>query len=306
MDILNKGDEIDADDRCEIQTINGQKVDIALLGNRKSGNPASEYDHQYDRLAVMSLPPNPPEYEIPICDHVMQSVMKQRHTLREMEHRSTITMAAYDPKTSHLSIHAYGDSPAFLILDDGNKIKAIRLAPRDQEIYSQEQLCYSEPLTSEVPYYATKLFGLNGKTVKAGLLVASDGIMDAQYPHIDASAATLPITETQEAQVEQLYRDAKASMDADQNLGEAIARMAIKNGSKDNISLVWMPDMLANREENPIIACVCDTPGEGQGAQQLIEVFQAECAKTHLKTTPTPGKWAPGGGSGGGSKSYQR
>ncbi|MDX2073078.1 MAG: hypothetical protein SFX19_01780 [Alphaproteobacteria bacterium] len=271
--IWNLGSTSEAMDRYTKAQIGGITTHVALAGNRRSDRNKK----QNDRLAVLDLP----GCDMEMCRKIMTSV--QRNALSRFF--SLTCMGAYEPKTQVLEVYGKGDCSATLVLTEGEKIKAIHLTPSKD--FKDGHSCIVKNLSETLDTLA-KEHGFKREKTKIGLLLNSDGIMETTiscgYKAVDPEHFPQSWPEL----IERLFHDAYAKpAENGSNIAKALADVAIKRGTGDNISVIWMPDLLAATPEGPpVIACVCDTPGEGSGAENLITHFENACKNAVWEKRP--------------------
>ncbi len=185
---------------------------------------------------------------------------------------TTGTIVIYNPQSFTVDIGSRGDSPAFLMLDDGNKVAAIKLttgvdAQRNKISNSLNAPPGTKP-TREGTYQigsnpefigtidlqtvidqAVAEYGLNTATLTSGLLVASDGILKP-YP----ANGDLTMQDEQEMAVRH-YEQAKQA--CAHNIADGITRAVIKGGSKDNMTNQFVADIQKGKGK-PLAMVVTD------------------------------------------------
>jgi hypothetical protein len=327
MPIVNQASDLTTA-RFETAILNGQQVHFAIDPNPNAS--ASYRDEQgqpinHDRAFVTEMPNlsnlalqrietaamaagieavrEPPGYhsnqQLPITKPARSEMAHAGNKKGKEKGATAGTLMLYDPKGFTLRIASKGDSPAFVILDDGKKIKAIKVSsgedtdpqhPNDLDNSMNDPLLPVRQASYQIPGFAAhsgmiklqklaneaaERYSLDQSTLTIHLLLASDGILK---PQREGTA------EFEEGMVEYHYQHARRS----DNMAKSIANLAVQSNSRDNLSVIVLEDIAPGKGQ-PIAAAVCDgCLGKGHViAERCIEAMQKAIAQEVAKSTST-------------------
>ena len=268
---------------------------------------------QHDRGFIAELPKVAPKRLKGLLDIAMTAATQvAAATADQLESEgkaggSTGTILLYDPEHFTISIASRGDSPAFIILDDGKKSVAVSIASGEdakREVISNalDTPLHKKP-TREATYQignnprftgvieldtlikeAVNEHGLDTSTLKTHLMLSSDGIFKPYpdpYPTDEKDVQAM-----EEAMAIRHYEEAKRI--APNNIAHGMTESAIIDGSQDNLT----NEFVANIERgkgNILAMAVADGyyPGGFEVADESIKiierVMQIETAKSILE-----------------------
>ncbi len=220
---------------------------------------------------------------------------------------STGTILLYDPEHFTISIASRGDSPAFIILDDGKKSVAVSIASGEdakrEVIYNSLTTPLHKQPTREATYQignnprftgvieldtliqeAVTEHGLDRSTLKTHLLLASDGIFKPYpdpYPTDEKDVQAM-----EEAMAIKHYKEGKII--SPDNIAHGINMSAIIDGSKDNLTNEFVAN-IEHGKGNILAMAVADGyyPSGFEVADKSIKIMerllQIETAKSILE-----------------------
>lgn len=291
-------------------------VGAATIHFAISPNPKTKYRDadgkpiQHDRAFVTDMPCVPADIFKKLIQEAMEvghqaAIMPPGHTHDEIaailaeatmseKGGTTGTLVFYDPKTFTLEIGSKGDSPAFVIFDDGNKVAVVRVTSGEDSYLGMMSNSLNDPISikpiregtyelegklhkgtidmRQLINEAIQVHGLNPHSLKTHLLIASDGILKP-------SAIANPKASDEEAKALEYYLASKQGRN--KNRARNMLQAAIDGGSKDNLSVIFVEDIKQGKGQ-PIAAAVCDGYyAHGHiVAQRAMEAMEAVIIRT--------------------------
>lgn len=200
-------------------------------------------------------------------DSLIDTTMSARRSL------SDATFLIYDPAGFTVKLGSHGANPAFVLLHDGFKTRAVKITPGGDTLEKNGLAVHSAVIardergeeregTVDLAKFikaAARNRGLDPNRLKVSLLVANGGILKQDMPD--------------EPWVGNLYH--KTTLAEDGNKSEIIARAAVEGVAKGNVSAVLIEDIQPGKGTAPIAACVCDNhPKFGHAADNSITAME--------------------------------
>ncbi len=331
MTIVLHSDDLTAPDLQTADTLGGQDVHYSVVTNPSDRNKGN----QHDRAGAIAIGYTPAESFTSIIGETFEkartAAIKALDDKAPARHHSgsTMTLAMYDPQSYTIALGSLGDSPAYVVLSDGEHHYAIpvsdnrhsRYEPSMGRVVLSEALNYDDqprqgvysfhakpPVRGMGSYIPDHSRAHHEGLIKLDELIAAVREHKEQFPLnrgqlkvslvVTSDGANAALKETTS------WKDPKSLINgkqlaaamvtgSDDNKAARISDSAIGRGTNDNVSVVVF-DNLERGKGQSVAACVCDGfQGHGYlAAEAAITTFEQEMqhvAEKHRE--PLPGQF---------------